>query len=131
MSKSTSISVAEIENSKGQKPEGEARGIRIVFKPVKFQASVKKDGTFKTIALQNIRLSIDTAEMAAQTGFPIGSVIAGNAYLPVKRANKEQMARAVSNWRAAQKAKAEGGSASASIDDYTADDSDNIDDDAE
>ncbi len=123
----SSVSIHEVENNRGQNPVGEVKGLRLTFKPVKFQASVKKDGTFKTIALQNIRISIDTAELAAQTGFPVGSVIAGNAYLPVKRANKEQMSRAVRNWRAAEAAKANGGSQSASIDDYTGD----ADDDAE
>lgn len=123
----SSVSIHEVENNRGQNPQGEAKGLRLTFKPVKFQASVKKDGTFKTIALQNIRISIDTAELAAQTGFPVGSVIAGNAYLPVKRANKEQMSRAVRNWRAAEAAKANGGSQSASIDDYTGDDEDDGD----
>lgn len=123
----SSVSIHEVENNRGQNPQGEAKGLRLTFKPVKFQASVKKDGTFKTIALQNIRISIDTAELAAQTGFPVGSVIAGNAYLPVKRANKEQMSRAVRNWRAAEAAKANGGSQSASIDDYTGDDDDDGD----
>jgi len=128
MSKGTSINIAEIENNRGQKPDAEARGLRLTVKPVKFIASVKADGSMKTIGLNNIRITIDTAEAAAQSGFPIGSVIAVNAYLPAKRADKEQLARSVRNWRAAQAAKKTGGGEANNVADIETDeDEDNRD----
>lgn len=102
MAKSNSVNIAEVLNSQGTNPQAETKGMRMTIKPTRFHASVKADGTMKTISLHNIRISVDTAELAASTGFPLGSVIAVNAYLPVKRATKEQLSRSVKNWQAAK-----------------------------
>lgn len=112
-----SVRIDDVDNSRGEAPEAEARGVRLTVKPTRFMASVKADGTFKTVSLHNLRMTIDTAEMSASTGFPVGSVIAVNAYLPVKRAKTEQLQRAVRNWKLAKAQKAEGGSGSVSVDD--------------
>lgn len=128
MSKNSSVNVNEVLNDRGANPTAETRGLRLNIKPVRFMASVKKDGSFKTISLAYQVVRIENETMAAQYGFPMGATIAINAYLPVKKANKEQLARAVNNWRKAQAEKAsKGDSADAlNVDDFS-DDSDDSD----
>lgn len=104
---SNAVNVADVLNNAGRDPSAEAKGLRLTIKPTRFNASVKKDGTFKTISLAYQTIRIENETMAQQYGFPVGATIAINAYLPVKRANKEQIARAVRNWREAVAAKAD------------------------
>lgn len=124
-----SVNVADVLNSTGRDPAAETRGIRLTIKPTRFVASVKKDGTFKTISLVYQTIRIENETMAQQYGFPIGATIAINGYLPVKKANKAQLTRAVNEWRKAQAAKASGndGAGTMSIEDFADEDGDDTD----
>lgn len=123
---SNSVSVGEVLNNSGRAPDAEAKGLRLTIKPTRFNASVKKDGTFKTISLTYQTIRIENETMAAQYGFPVGATIAINAYLPVKKANKEQLRRAVQNYRDALAAKADKteGDGTMNIDEFNDDDGD-------
>lgn len=101
----SSISVGEVLNSTGRAPQEEVKGLRLTIKPTRFMASVKKDGTFKTISLNYQTIDITTPEQVAAYGFPLGARIAINAYLSVKKASKAQLTQGVLNYRAAQEAK--------------------------
>lgn len=77
-----------------------ARGYRHRFTPDRFVLSVKKDGTCKTISQHVARVVVENADMARETGFPVGTVLVANAYLPVGKADNSQLARAKRNWQA-------------------------------